>query len=112
MKIIIGIVIGFINGMFSSGGGLIAIPCFEKFLKMDKKKSRAVTIFCILPMCITSLIVLKQKQQIDYKLGIICGLGGMVGGFVGSKLLNRISDKVLEIFFIMFLIYSGVKLLI
>lgn len=63
-------------------------------------------------MCITSLIVFKQKQQIDYKLGIICGLGGMVGGFIGSKLLNKISDKVLEIFFIIFLIYSGVKLLI
>ena len=37
--------------------------------------------------------------------------GGIAGGFFGAKLLQKLSDKTLKIFFIMFLIYAGIRLI-
>lgn len=111
-KMIIGIFIGFISGLFSAGGGLIAIPCFVYLLKINEKKARVLTIFAIFPICITSLFVYNKTITIDYKLGLICALGGVVGGYLGSKLLRRFSEQKLKIIFIIFLVFSGVKLLI
>lgn len=112
-KIIIGLIIGLVCGLLSSGGGLIAVPFFLYILKMDEKEARASTVVSIFPMVIASLIVYKNNLNCvnDYKIGIICGLGGMVGGIIGSKLLKKIPDKLLQILFIIFLIYSGIKLL-
>ena len=40
-KVLIGLVIGFISGMFSAGGGLILVPVCTYFLKMNEKEERA-----------------------------------------------------------------------
>ena len=111
-KILVGILIGFVGGLFSSGGGLIAIFCFETLLKKNEKEARALTVFSILPICFVSLLVYRKNIIIDYKVGIICALGGMIGGYLGSKLLKKISEKKLKVIFIIFLIISGVKLLL
>ena len=51
-KLFIGIIIGFISGMFSAGGGLILVPICTYAFKMDEKEARATTLFCILPMVV------------------------------------------------------------
>ena len=38
-------------------------------------------------------------------------IGGIIGGFIGSKMLKKIPDKYLKIFFIIFLGYSTIKLI-
>ena len=63
-------------------------------------------------MVITSSIFYINKNAIDLNLGIKCSIGGIVGAFIGSKLLMNIKGKYLEISFIFFLIYSGVKMMI
>ena len=45
----IGIVAGLISGLFGAGGGMILVPAFSIINKMDEKKARATSIFCILP---------------------------------------------------------------
>ena len=45
---IIGIVAGLISGLFGAGGGMILVPAFSIINKMDEKKARATSIFCIL----------------------------------------------------------------
>ena len=53
-KIFIGFMAGVISGLFTAGGGLILVPAFMYMLKMEPKKARATSIFCILPMVITT----------------------------------------------------------
>ena len=110
-KISIGILAGFISGFFASGGGLILIPAFIRILKLEPKTARATAICCILPMTLTSTIFYYQSNYIDWKLGIMCAIGGVIGGYFGAKLLNKISDKYLKLIFIAFLIYMSARLL-
>ena len=110
-NIVIGIIAGLISGFFSTGGGLILVPAFIYFIKLDEKKARATSIACILPMVITSSIFYAKNKFIDWKLGILCAIGGIVGGFIGTKFLNKVPDKILKISLLILLIYMAIKMI-
>ena len=88
-KIIIGFIAGIISGLFSTGGGMILVPAFIHFFKLNEKEARATSIMCV--------------------LAIECAIGGIIGGFIGSKLLNKLNEKFLKIIYIIFIIYIGIK---
>ena len=111
-KIIIGLLAGFISGFFSTGGGLILVPAFIYLLEMDAQKSRGTSIFCILPMVITSSFFYYKGHYINWKTSMLCAIGGSIGGFFGAKLLKKLPEKTLKIAFTIFLIYASYKMLI
>lgn len=106
--VILGIFTGFLSGLFGSGGGLIAVPGLVYLIHTSEKEARAIALFSILPMTLTSMIFYKMAGETDWKLGILCGIGGLVGGIIGANLLKRIKDKYLVLIFIIFLIYAAI----
>ncbi len=110
-KIIIGIVAGIISGLFSTGGGMILVPAFNYLLKMDSVESRATSIFCILPMVLTSGIFYYENHYIDWKISIFCAIGGIIGGFFGTKILNKMPEWILKLSFGFFILYIAVKMI-
>ena len=110
-KVVIGLLAGIISGFFSSGGGLILVPAFVHILKMDDKMARATSVFCIMPMVIVTAFFYNKNNFFQWDIGIKCAIGGIVGAFIGSKLLMKIDKKILKIMFIIFLLYSGIKII-
>ena len=108
----IGLIVGGISGFFGAGGGLILVPYLSKRLSYDEKKSRATTVFCILFMVITSGLFYIKNINIDLVISIKCVIGGIFGSFIGSKLLVNLNKDVLNIIFIIFLVYTGIKMVI
>jgi len=53
-KIILGLIAGIICGLFGTGGGMILVPAFIYMLKIEPKKARATSLFCMLIMVIVS----------------------------------------------------------
>ncbi len=90
---------------------MILVPAFMYLLNMEDKKARGTSILCILVMVITSSFFYYKNNYIDWKVGILCAIGGMIGGFFGAKLLKNASEKFLKIMFLAFLIYSAFKML-
>lgn len=111
-NVLIGIISGIISGMFTAGGGLILVPIFVYILKLSEKQSRATSIFCVLPMVVITAIMYSKNNYIDWWLGIKCAIGGIVGGIIGAKLLKKMSSKTLRILFLIFLIYTSIKMII
>lgn len=107
--VLIGLVAGLICGFFSTGGGLILVPAFSYILKMNAQKSRGTSIFCILPMVLTSSIFYYKGHYIDWKVAILCGIGGTIGGYIGAKLLKKLPEKYLKIAFTIFIIYIAIR---
>lgn len=111
-SIVIGIMAGFISGFFSTGGGMLLVPTFLYFLKMEDKKARATAALCILPMVVTSGIFYYQNNYMDWKIGLLCATGGIVGGYIGAKLLKKLDAKYFKLAFICFLVYTSIKFLL
>lgn len=110
-KPIIGLIAGIICGLFASGGGLILVPAFIYVLKMKDKIARGTAVFCILPMVITSSIFYYKENYINWKIGLTCAIGGVVGGIIGAKLLKKIPTKYVRMIFTVFLLYVSFKML-
>lgn len=111
-KIVIGLIAGMICGLFASGGGLILVPAFVYLLQMEDKKARGTAVFCILPMVVTSSIFYYKDNYIDWKTGIFCAIGGILGGIVGARLLKKIPTKYVRMLFTIFLFYVSIKMLV
>lgn len=111
-KIIIGFIAGIVSGLFASGGGMIVVPALVYLLNVDEVKARATSLFVILPMVIASGIFYYKNDYIDWKIGILCAIGGIIGGFLGSKYLKKIPIIYLKLSFTIFLIYVSIKMII
>lgn len=88
-KIIIGMLAGIVNGLFSTGGGMILVPAFIHLLKVDDTKARGTSVFCILPMVITSSFFYYKGNFINWKIAFSCAIGGTLGGYIRSKTIKK-----------------------
>ena len=111
-KIAIGFITGMLCGLFSSGGGLILVPFIAKMLNKSEKESRAISIFCILIMVITSIIMYHNLEKPDLKIALYCAIGGILGAIIGTKIMSKLNDKVLTAIFIIFTFYAAITLLV
>ena len=109
--IIVGFFAGIVSGFFSSGGGLIILPFYLLMLKLDDVKARATTIFCILFITLTSALFYLKEAHIDFNLALKCGVGGIIGSIIGSKLLDVINSKILNAMLACFLVYAGIRMI-
>ena len=109
--IVIGILSGFLNGLFGAGGGSVVVPAMEKFLDIDEKKSHATAIGIILLFSLVSMGFYLYKGFFDFKLWIPVTSGGVIGGLVGAKLLSKISKKWLKIIFGGVIMATAVKMI-
>lgn len=110
-KILIGIFAGLICGLFGTGGGMILVPAFVYMLKINPKKARGTSLFCMLVMVITSSIFYYQNNYINWQAGLLCAIGGIGGGYIGAKVLKKIPDYILKSVFICFLFYVSYNLI-
>ena len=106
-SILIGLFAGIVSGVFASGGGMVLVPSFVYLLNMKDVEARATSLLCILPMVVTSGIFYYTNNYIDWKMGLFCAVGGVAGGAVGAKLLNKLPIYYLKIVFVFFLIYAS-----
>lgn len=110
--ILFGLTVGFVNGFWGGGGGMICVPILVNLLKLPEKKGHATTILIMLPLCITSFIVYLIKGSIDLTIAINVGVGFVVGGVLGALLLKKINNTILKLIFAVIIIVGGIKLII
>ena len=111
-KIITGLLAGIICGLFGTGGGIILVPSFIYLMKIEPKQARGTSVVCIFVMVITSCFFYYKNNYINLNLGFLCGLGGVIGGYIGAKILKKFPDYILKIVFLFFLIYITYNMLI
>lgn len=107
-----GILAGIISGFFGAGGGMVLVPFLTLIQKDEEVEARATTIFCIFFMVLISSFFYFKQDSIDWFIAVKCAIGGILGGIIGSKLLINLDKKFLNLLFIGFLIYSGIKMMI
>lgn len=105
-----GIIAGFFNGLFGSGGGTIIVPFSEIFLKLDPKKSHATAILIILGFTLISLLFYGFSSSLDYGLALKVSAGGVIGGFLGAKILGHLSFSSIHKIFGFFMIIAAIRM--
>lgn len=110
-NIIIGLIAGFISGLFGAGGGLIVVPALIHFLDFDEKKARATAIFIIFFLVLTSSFFYIKNEFIDVSLSLKLIPFGIVGGYIGALILKKVPDMFLRISYAIFVVYVAVRMI-
>lgn len=112
IKLITGAIIGFVNGFWGGGGGMICVPLLQNVIKLPEKKAHATTLLIMLPLSIASLVVYLFSGNLPIVDALKIGVGFVIGGVVGANILKKISNKWLGYLFSIIIIIGGVKMLV
>lgn len=109
--LVIGLLAGLINGIFGSGGGTIIVPALVFLMGVNDYKAHATAISIILPLSVISTIIYFANNSIPMKTAIPVTIGGVVGSFLGAKLLNKIPINILRKIFGSAIIYTAIRMI-
>ena len=85
-----GVVVG-IGASFSGlGGGFLMVPLLL-FLGYSAQKSVGTSFLAIFVISISALVAHSKLANVDYKAGILLGIGGIIGAQIGAHLVEHIS---------------------
>ncbi len=107
-----GAIIGFLNGFFGGGGGMICVPLLENVLHLGSKYSHATAIVIIFPISFISAIIYLLSGTLETLPLVTVGLGVVVGGILGSFALKLLPPKALRVIFALIMLAGGIRLII
>lgn len=109
---LLGLSAGVVNGLLGSGGGTILVPFMQNKLKVEQHKSHATTVAVVAPLCLVSALFYMGNQAMDWWVLLAVSVGGVIGGVIGAKVLNKISGKWLHFLFGGLMMASAVRMLL
>ena len=112
LLILCGAIIGFLNGFFGGGGGMICVPLLENVLHLESKYSHATAIVIIFPISFISAIIYLLSGSVETIPLVTVGLGVVAGGILGSFALKILPPKALRVIFALIMLAGGVRLII
>ncbi len=107
-KAVGGVFIGFVNGLFGAGGGILAVPVLRG-QGMEDKEAHASSVAVILPISLFSLTLYLFDGRVGFSEGLPYILWGLIGAFIGTKLLSKISGVWLHRVFGLLIIWAGMR---
>lgn len=85
-----GVLVG-IGASFSGlGGGFLMVPLLL-FMGYTAQKSVGTSFLAILVISISALVAHNKLANVDYRAGILLGIGGIIGAQIGARLVEHVS---------------------
>jgi uncharacterized membrane protein YfcA len=86
----LGILVG-IGASFSGlGGGFLMVPLLL-FMGYSAQKSVGTSFLAILVISVSALAAHNKLSNVDYRAGILLGIGGILGAQIGARLVEHVS---------------------
>ncbi|OYT39395.1 MAG: hypothetical protein B6U89_04215 [Desulfurococcales archaeon ex4484_58] len=87
---------GLVAGVSGLGGGVVNMPIFLHILKLDPHSAVALSMACIMPSSLISVIRHYIDKIIDWTIALPLSIGSVIGGFVGPRIALRLSREKLK----------------
>lgn len=109
---LIGLLTGFINGLFGAGSGLLCVPALKEIMKIEEKKAHATTICAVFFASLVSVMIYLKNGNFDLMQALPYVVGGFLGAPLGAYFLGKIKIRCLNLLFALFLIYSALRMML
>ncbi|WP_454062000.1 sulfite exporter TauE/SafE family protein [Candidatus Nitrospira salsa] len=106
-----GVVVGLGAAFTGLGGGFLMVPLLL-FFGFTAQKAIGTSFLGILLIAISALLAQNKLAHVDYKVGLLLGVGGIVGAQIGTHLLEHVSTDQFKKIFAMILVMLGVYLFV
>ncbi|HEU0181395.1 MAG TPA: sulfite exporter TauE/SafE family protein [Agromyces mariniharenae] len=103
---------GLLSGAFGVGGGILMVPLLILFAGMDQRRASATSLAAIVPAALAGSLTYFANGEIDLLAALFVAIGGIVGSWIGSWLLRRLSLGWLRWLFVGLLIAVAVRMVL
>lgn len=114
-EFITGLISGTVSGT-GMGGGTILILVLSIFLGVEQHIAQATNLVFFVPTSISAIIISIKSKLIEWEIGIVVAITGIIGAIIGANISAKIEVKSLKRYFGIFLagiaiyeIYSMIK---
>lgn len=111
-SIVVGVLAGFLAGLFGVGGGILMVPALVMVMRMDQRLAHGTSLAAVVPIAISSTVSYAISGEIDWVVVGWLALGAVGGAVVGTHLLANLSQRVLGVTFAALLLATAVRLVI
>ena len=87
--VLVGTVVGIAASFAGLGGGFLIVPLLL-FMQYSAQKAVGTSFLAIMVISISSLIAHNKLANVDYKIGILLGIGGVIGAQIGARLVENV----------------------
>jgi len=87
------------------------VPLLITFAHMDQRRASATSLAAIVPTAVVGAITYFVNGEVDVIAALFVAAGGIVGGWLGARLLTRIPITWLRWMFIALLVVVAVRML-
>jgi uncharacterized protein len=88
--VIAGLGIGIAASFVGLGGGFLMVPLLL-MLGYSAEKAVGTSFLAILIISISALIAHNKLANVDYRVGVLLGVGGMIGAQIGARWVDSVS---------------------
>lgn len=107
---LIGIVGGFLGGLFGVGGGVIFVPLLMLLKGFDIHRAVGTSLLIIIFTALSGAVFHGRAGMVDWKAALVLGLFSMIGVWIGTKLSLKLDTVMLQRAFAVFLVLVAIKL--
>ncbi len=109
LMITLGIGVGIGAAFTGLGGGFLMIPLLL-YLGYTAQKAVGTSFMAILVISLSALVAHNKLANVDYRAGILLGIGGIIGAQVGARLVEHVSTANFKKIFAIILLGLAVYL--
>ena len=110
--IVVGVLAGFLAGLFGIGGGILVVPGLVLVLGMNQRLAHGTSLAAVLPISIASLATYAVNDNVDWTVALLLSIGSATGVLVGTAYLHVAKTRTLTVLFVVVLVASAVRLFI
>ena len=110
--VVVGVMAGFLAGLFGVGGGILIVPGLVLAAGMDQRLAHGTSLAAVLPISIASLVTYATHGNVDWNVAVWLAIGAVAGAVIGTKLLHVLPHRTLGLLFAAILIISAIRLFV
>jgi uncharacterized membrane protein YfcA len=111
-SVIVGVAAGILSGLFGVGGGVVIVPGLVFLLGMNQRVAHGTSLAAIVPIAAAALAGYAIESAVDYPAATLLVLGAVVGAYLGTRWLDQLPMRALQLGFVVLLIVAAVRLII
>ncbi len=101
--VVFGLVVGLAASFTGLGGGFLMVPLLL-LLGHSAQKAVGTSFLAILVISLSALVAHNKLANVDYRLGLLLGLGGIGGAQIGARLVEQVSTASFKRIFALVLV--------
>ena len=106
-QLLLFVVLGVLTGIGASfsglGGGFLMVPLLL-LLGFSAQKAVGTSFLGIFIISISALVAHNKLANVDWKMGLLLGVGGVIGAQIGARLVEHVSTAQFKKIFALVLV--------